>query len=426
MNHHLPWLILVVLFGACIGSFLNVVICRLPAGESLVRPPSRCPRCGHPLAWYDNVPVLGWFWLRGRCRYCQTPISIQYPLIEAATALLFGLVFIALYWGGWRPFWQELDLAGTWPALLVMLTLVATLIAATVIDARLFIIPTAIPWVAAIAAVVVLPLASFWLEPLRLVAAPAWPQWLHPAIGDAAVRMGLGGAAGLVVANLLMWLGVLPRSFPEHEYVAVTGQGQDEGGRDAGGIGGEGPGASNDAQDSGSQASGGGAVNSLGQGGDEPWYEHPYPRREAAREVLFIAWPLIGMMLGHAFIAPASSLPEPVSVLGAVLMGALVGAGLVWVVRILGTLAFGREAMGLGDVHLMLGVGACLGWFDAVVVFFLAPFLGLGYTLVLTGAGRVLRREVRQVPYGPHLAAAALIVLIFGGETLLDALGVLP
>jgi leader peptidase (prepilin peptidase)/N-methyltransferase len=77
------------LFGACIGSFLNVVIHRLPLGQSLVTPPSRCPKCGYRLKWYDNVPIAGWLWLRGRCRECRNPISIQYPIVELVTAVLF-------------------------------------------------------------------------------------------------------------------------------------------------------------------------------------------------------------------------------------------------------------------------------------------------------------------------------------------------
>ncbi len=80
-------------FGACIGSFLNVVIYRLPAGLSLIYPPSRCPHCEHRLGKTENVPILGWLWLRGRCRWCRGPISVRYPLIEAATGLLFCFVF---------------------------------------------------------------------------------------------------------------------------------------------------------------------------------------------------------------------------------------------------------------------------------------------------------------------------------------------
>jgi leader peptidase (prepilin peptidase)/N-methyltransferase len=89
------WLVFAGVLGACVGSFLNVVAWRLPRGESLVHPPSRCPGCGKPIRWFDNVPVLAWVLLRGRCRACRARISPRYPLVEAATAALF-------VWAGWR------------------------------------------------------------------------------------------------------------------------------------------------------------------------------------------------------------------------------------------------------------------------------------------------------------------------------------
>jgi leader peptidase (prepilin peptidase)/N-methyltransferase len=76
------------LFGACIGSFLNVCISRWPAGLSVVRPPSRCPNCERPIRAYENVPILGWVGLRGRCAGCAEPISPQYPLVELLIALV--------------------------------------------------------------------------------------------------------------------------------------------------------------------------------------------------------------------------------------------------------------------------------------------------------------------------------------------------
>jgi leader peptidase (prepilin peptidase) / N-methyltransferase len=79
------------LFGLVIGSFLNVVIGRLPAGRSLVYPGSACPGCGASIHWYDNVPVLSWLWLRARCRSCHVTISWRYPAVELATAILFAL-----------------------------------------------------------------------------------------------------------------------------------------------------------------------------------------------------------------------------------------------------------------------------------------------------------------------------------------------
>jgi prepilin signal peptidase PulO-like enzyme (type II secretory pathway) len=85
------WIILAWLFvlGAIIGSFLNVVIFRLPNRLSLVRPGSKCTKCGSPIRWHDNVPIFAWLWLRGRCRDCGDPISVRYPLVELAVALMF-------------------------------------------------------------------------------------------------------------------------------------------------------------------------------------------------------------------------------------------------------------------------------------------------------------------------------------------------
>lgn len=82
-------LVFVVLTGACIGSFLNVCIYRLPLGQSPVWPGSRCPRCGHELSWYENIPVASWLALGGRCRACRAPISAMYPIVEIVTALAF-------------------------------------------------------------------------------------------------------------------------------------------------------------------------------------------------------------------------------------------------------------------------------------------------------------------------------------------------
>lgn len=105
--------------GALVGSFLNVVIHRLPRGESLVRPRSRCPWCGAQIASYDNVPVLSWLVLRGRCRRCGARISPRYPLVELLTALAFAAVVLV------RGFDEDLALE---------LPFVATLIALAGID----------------------------------------------------------------------------------------------------------------------------------------------------------------------------------------------------------------------------------------------------------------------------------------------------
>ncbi|MFB2922154.1 MULTISPECIES: prepilin peptidase [Aerosakkonema] len=105
----LPIIAFVFMLGASVGSFLNVVVYRLPAGLSLLFPPSRCPQCLNKLKAYDNVPIFGWMWLRGRCRYCRNSISIRYPFVEAATAILFLLVLLKFGLSGqtldyWRTF----------------------------------------------------------------------------------------------------------------------------------------------------------------------------------------------------------------------------------------------------------------------------------------------------------------------------------
>ncbi|MBQ1843343.1 MAG: prepilin peptidase [Lachnospiraceae bacterium] len=85
--------IIVVLFGMCVGSFMNVLIYRIPKGEDFVRSHSHCMSCGHRLAWYDMFPVFSFLFLRGKCRYCQAKLSIQYPIIEAVNGALWGLCY---------------------------------------------------------------------------------------------------------------------------------------------------------------------------------------------------------------------------------------------------------------------------------------------------------------------------------------------
>jgi leader peptidase (prepilin peptidase)/N-methyltransferase len=85
------------LMGAAIGSFLNVCIGRWPLDQSVIRPPSRCPHCGTPIRWHDNVPILGWFFIGGRCRNCRAPVSVVYPAVELLVAL--GWLLSALAYG---------------------------------------------------------------------------------------------------------------------------------------------------------------------------------------------------------------------------------------------------------------------------------------------------------------------------------------
>ena len=112
--------------GACIGSFVNVCISRLPEGESVIRPRSRCPACGRSIAWYDNIPLLSWLFLRGRCRSCDTRISVQYPIVELATAS----IWLGMAW-----------IYGPTPRGLQGAILFSLLLAIAVTDARHYLIP---------------------------------------------------------------------------------------------------------------------------------------------------------------------------------------------------------------------------------------------------------------------------------------------
>jgi leader peptidase (prepilin peptidase)/N-methyltransferase len=160
---------LALVLGAVIGSFLNVVIARVPAGESIVSPGSRCPRCGAPIRWYDNVPVVSWLLLRARCRSCRAPISARYPLVEALVA---GLALLA---------WRRHDLTLAAPAELV---LGALLVALAFIDLDTWLLPHALTW----------PLIALGLLAGALRATPAG------SLADAALGAVVGFAAFAAVS----------------------------------------------------------------------------------------------------------------------------------------------------------------------------------------------------------------------------------
>lgn len=154
--------------GLCVGSFLNVVIYRLPLGQSLVSPGSRCTKCGYHLRWYDNVPVLSWALLGGRCRQCRTAISIQYPVVEIVTGLLFVLV-------AW--------LTPVGPLLVSRLILVAILVALFGIDLEHQILPN----------VITLPGIVIGLM-FSAIAPPGWKDALLGALLGGGVLYGIAAA----------------------------------------------------------------------------------------------------------------------------------------------------------------------------------------------------------------------------------------
>src|SRR5512133_906294 len=203
--------------GSCIGSFLNVVVWRLPRGKSLLWPPSACPKCGHRLGARDNIPVFGWILLGGKCRYCRAPVSVRYPVIEAITGLLFAVYYVAFFIYGMGPSVTMYDTYGgiehmalrtlevDWAIYGLLAFLVSVLLAASLVDAELYIIPIELPWVLAIVAVVT----------HALIADPRQPGAL--LVGPVGGAIAAGGAIGLLLSNLLLRLKLLPLSFPNGE-----------------------------------------------------------------------------------------------------------------------------------------------------------------------------------------------------------------
>ncbi len=369
--------IFVFMFGCCIGSFLNVVIYRVPREKSLVHPGSACPHCGRPIRFYDNVPLLSWLILRAKCRNCKAPISGRYFIVELLTGVVFLGVYIAYFYTNVRP---TMGAQGTWFVYLLHLVLIGAFIAASGIDLELWIIPLGICWFVTVAGVVGSAIGGYFVD-FETIRTDSLLPTASPRTGALAV----GAAVGLGIGWLLLRTCVLKRSYDEP---AAEGKGtevHDDRGRPAG------PGPF-----------------------DEPQFNH---RLEAFREIIFLTPIIVCAVLASAILGASGQVgawwsrvvshPVVSGLLGS-LFGYFVGCATVWTTRILGTLAFGKEAMGLGDVHLMGAAGAVIGPIMVVIAFFIAPFFGLGWALF-----QMFSKKIHQLPYGPFLSLAVLTVMIF-------------
>ncbi|NIA06575.1 MAG: hypothetical protein GWP14_02880 [Actinobacteria bacterium] len=374
--------VFVFAIGSCVGSFLNVLIYRLPRHLSIVWPGSYCPKCKHPLSWYDNIPLLSWLLLGRSCRHCHQSISAVYPLVELVTAGVFTLVYVAYMVVGLRqdmPIITASPAVSDWVTLGLHLWLVAALLAASAVDLRLSIIPLSITSLTGVVAVV---LHGFF------------PQPMLATIAGPTAGLTVGGCLGLVVSAVLLFLGIFQptfRTMAEDGFV-------------------RGPRRKRSKQ----------SRRRLRAAGPAPSTQSPAnikPRLEILHEILYLT-PAVVLGLVGWFIASADT-PlalrwqsfvgnAHVNALTSSLFGLLVGGGLVWLTRILGTLAFGREAMGLGDVHLMAAAGAVLGWLAPVLAFFIAPFYGLSAALLTA-----VRHRQGELPYGPWLSLGLLTVMLF-------------
>jgi len=374
------WLAILFGFGSCIGSFLNVVVYRLPREKSLVHPPSSCPSCGSAIRFYDNIPLLSWLVLRGRCRKCKAAISPRYFVIELVTGLLFAGVYAAYFVWPVRQLGLEgaasieRFVSGGWLLYISSMILLAGLLAASAIDLELWVIPLSLCWFVTAAGVVVDSLAGLLLSS-EVIHGHRW----FPAASASTGAVAAGAGVGLLVSLALLAAGVFKRSYDLPCETAAEPV-------DA-------------------------AAKYACQ--DQLPCDH---RREILKEMMFLAPVVAGALISlllyrrveavETFWVNACKWPVASGALGG-LWGYLVGCGVVWLTRILGTLVFGKEAMGLGDVHLMGAAGAVVGPFLVVLAFFAAPFFGL-----LWAGWQALSRRTRQIPYGPFLSLGVLTVMM--------------
>lgn len=459
-------LLLFLALGAVCGSFINVLVYRMPRGQSVVSPPSACPACGTTLTWRENFPIFGWLWLRARCRFCRSKVSPEYPLVELAVALLFAAFYlwfadpqvmsrVGMDIRAWRPEWAAAGIWQMWPMLLVILCLVTTFVAATLIDARTFLIPIALPWFATGVALVIHPLHALWVQlSLGGLRGPNF-DWTIPTVTGSWLGAALGGGLGIAISAALLAAGLLPRSFADYEEWERQAQDAPTPEPDtptAAGSGREdvrltirralfltGPAVALMFVGFSIGLRAGLAIQGmlvgLGLGlliglllrrvadratDEEPSFlQYPHARREMGKELLFLAPAVVLAVAGFWACGAggpaelmAAAPPLWLKALGGSVLGYLVAGGIVWFTRIGGTLAVNAEAMGIGDVHLLAAAGAALGWIDPVLAFFTAPFFGLLWAALSALSRRFFKLSGTALPYGPHLAIATICVLL--------------
>jgi leader peptidase (prepilin peptidase)/N-methyltransferase len=377
------WFVFIFAFGCCIGSFLNVVVYRLPRDKSLVRPPSACPSCGRHIRFYDNIPLISWLLLGRKCRYCRAPISPRYFAIELLTGLVFLGLFILYFRTGLRETVQPFSQRG-WLIYLLHIMMLAAFIAASAIDLEHWVIPLSICWLVTGVGLIGSAAGAYVIDPALIKA-----YSLLPIASPGTGALALGAAIGLGISLALLATGVLKRSY-------------------------ESDGAGADSQVAQADGDVKGASPQEPQESPEQQFNH---RLEAGREIIFLL-PIVICAYGAFWLSgnvqPLSTrwaglLQHPVAagLLGS-LWGYFAGCGIVWGIRIFGTLAFGKEAMGLGDMHLMGAAGAVIGAFFVVIAFFIAPFFGLTWAGV-----QMFFKKIRQIPYGPFLSLGIFVVMIF-------------
>jgi len=394
-------------FGACAGSFLGVVVHRMPRGLSIVRPRSRCGACGTALAGHDNLPILGWLLLRGRCRHCGTAIPVSCLWMEVVVGAITALVtWAALEAPQLHSQWLYAVGAGLpdpgaafWlpqvAALTVLLLLVWLLIAEVLIDWDHLMLPDELT--KGLQAVAI-PLATLTASNLL------WP-WLP--IGEHVVSLGVLAVTGNEVnwnldpglwfvsrdvmdgligtpGRAALYLGIT--AFVGLALIAVSLL---VARRVYGGL---------------RQAWDDRDHHAMAQG---VWWYLGCTTFWTVLAIFFIA-----NLSGADFTRAGGGYPYGpylAFALTQAVLGSLVGWWLPWIVGLVGTIVFKRNAMGYGDVKLFCGLGAFLGPFGTLVAFALATVVGtcIGIPARFLGAGR-------EMPFGPSLAIGAVLTVALG------------
>ncbi|MFQ5501734.1 MAG: prepilin peptidase [Phycisphaerae bacterium] len=455
-------LVLVAVGGALIGSFLNVIIFRLPRGLSISYPRwSFCPHCQHRIRPYHNLPVIGWLWLRGRCRDCEAPISVVYPIVECATSLLFVMVWDALFAARMLPGIEQPAI--DWPIAVALLVLFSGLLATSVMDIESYTIDIRLSFFTMVVGVICHAIRGMPAGPVASdvgrVGAEKMSGMLPASLCLIGVAMGAAWWLTAFVATRLMKSGD-----PEHASLPPSHEDSSETEPDAtaytqtagqrfrpwpvilfGGFvigmvfwqhfaAGRGAG---DWVEGGAQRGGLASIvfmtllilaSVIKRESDVQIIHELEAERDQARRIalhefgwllpsilvgagLFVYFRMSGKMTADfpaliGFSAPAGGWADHLYGGCQAVAGMIFAAALGWAVRILGTLAFAKEAYGTGDIYIMAAIGAVAGIWAVTFTFFLASLLAL-----LGVAITIFWKSSRAIPFGPWLALGAFVNL---------------
>jgi len=356
--------------GAGIGSFLNVVIYRVPRGISVNNPRrSFCPPCQYQIPWYHNVPILSWILLRGKCANCGTSISPRYLGVEAFT----GLMFYAVFWqfsGEWH------EIADWGPMVVCLWVFMSLLIAGTFIDIEHFLLPEEITRNGTIAGI----LASLWVPTLQ--GEELW--WRAGLMALASAAVGFGGLR-LVVELGKLAFGRKKLVFEKPEAWSVTQPDENE------------P-----------------PIVTIGDEKIE-WVDLFGMQRPTDR--LVVTSPILRINDQSRKDVTVELYVETMKVIDSA--GKVEEFNLEAVTKLEGKttgVMIPREAMGLGDVHFMMMIGAFVGWKAVLFTIFAASVLGTLFSGFIRLTGRA--QWGTKLPFGPYLAAGAALWVFYGPQVL--------